>query len=144
MFGSISVLNVGVFVTCVFINVFAFAMMYKFFASIPDNLEPSEIENLRAMVEKLGGLWTERQPDDEEEEEDEDGLLDDILGSMYAAEGDTEALMVKSSSEVAYEISDMAGTSVAAVAKWLKKHGFCTKVVDDTVCWILYDKNVSY
>lgn len=116
-------------------------MKYRFFASIPDNLEPSEIENLRAMVEKVGGMWTERQP---KEEEEEDELLDDILGSMYSAIGDTEAIVVKSSSEIAYEVSDMTGASVAAVAKWLKKHGFSTKVVDDTVCWILYDKNVSY
>ena len=141
MFGGISVPNSSVFAICVFINVFVIAMKYRFFASIPDNLEPSEIENLRAMVEKVGGMWTERQP---KEEEEEDELLDDILGSMYSAIGDTEAIVVKSSSEIAYEVSDMTGASVSAVAKWLKKHGFNTKVVDDTVCWILYDKNVSY
>ena len=115
-------------------------MRYQYFASIPENLEPSEVDDLRTAVEKLGGKWTEYQPKDEEG----DGLLDDILGSMYSALGDTETMVVKSSSEIAYEIEDMAGASVAEVAKWLRKNGFSTKVVDDTVCWILYDKNVSY
>lgn len=125
-------------------------MNKKYVVTFDDDVFPSVINRFRLEVEEMGGSWEELLkvvcPDetDSDEKDSDDSLLDDILGNMYAADGDTEEMVVKSSMEVAYEIEEMVGASVAEVAKWLRKNGFSTKVVDDTVCWILYDKNVSY
>lgn len=117
-------------------------MKRVFFVTFPDGIEEPEIEEFRASVEENGGKCEERARDDREDASDD--LLDDVLGSLYAAIGDTEAMIVKSSAEIAFEIEDMVAASVASVAKWLKSNRFATKVVGNTVCWILYEKNVSY
>ena len=66
-------------------------------------------------------------------------LLGDVLSSLYSPTGPTEALSLKTSAEVAFEIEDMRPAPPSDVAEWLEKNGFQTRVVDGTVFWILYE-----
>ena len=120
-------------------------MKKKYVVTFDEDVFPSVSNRFRMEVEEMGGSWENLLkvvPSDDDNADE--NLLDDILGNMYAADGDTEVMVVMSSMEVAYEIEEMVGASPDKVAKWLKAHGFATKVVGNTVCWVLYEKNVSY
>ena len=92
----------------------------------------------------MGGKWKEEEAAESSGEEPLTALLDSVLGRMYEAHGETQDMIVKTSAEVAFEIEDMCAAPVQDVAAWLRTRGFETIVMDGTVSWLLYEKNVSY
>ena len=63
-----------------------------------------------------------------------------VLDRLYSPSGTTEALALKTSAEVAMEIEDMCPTTPMDIASWLRSHGYSTRVLAGTVCWVLYEK----
>ena len=101
------------------------------------------LSEARLLVEEAGGTWEDYQ------EEPSDGnassiLLDSVLGKLYDSHGKTEDVIMKTSAELSYEIEDMCEAQPKEVADWLSGHGFETIVLNGTVNWVLYEKNVSY
>ena len=98
----------------------------------------------RDIVVAMGGEWKEKKGENPSGVGKIQALLDGVLGRMYENHGDTEDMTVKTSAEVAFEIEDMCAAPVSEVAAWLNAHGFETVVMDGTVSWLLFEKNVSY
>lgn len=98
----------------------------------------------RDIVVAMGGEWKEKVGENPSGAGKIQALLDGVLGRMYEPHGDTEDMTVKTSAEVAFEIEDMCAAPVSEVAAWLNGHGFETVVMDGTVSWLLFEKNVSY
>ncbi len=102
------------------------------------------LSQLRTIVTDAGGTWKEGPapaPSSHADDSTTGSLLDSVLGGLYASHGDTEAMILKTSAELAFEVEDMCDAPVASIASWLFDHRFQTKVMNDMVCWILYEKN---
>ena len=67
-------------------------------------------------------------------------LLDLAIGGIYDTEGTTEQLVFRTTAELKLELSDVADFSLTAIAGWLRKRKCATRVVDGTLCWVLYDR----
>lgn len=69
-----------------------------------------------------------------------DDLLDKAIGALYSTTGTTEQLTFRTTAEVRFELSDVIDATLGDIAKWMQRHECATRVVDGTLCWVLYDR----
>ena len=68
-----------------------------------------------------------------------DDLLDKAISALYTTRGTTEQLCFRTTAEVMLEISDVIDADLQSIAKWMQQHDCDTRVIDGTLCWVLYD-----
>ena len=71
-----------------------------------------------------------------------DELLSQLIGKRYRPFGTTEQMVLKTSSELAYEIEDMCEVGAPSLAEWLQEHGYNTSFADGVYAWVLFETDV--
>ena len=96
------------------------------------------------MGKKIIGFNVGFEQEEEEKRSGEAGrsLLEEVLDQLYAPTGTTEQKICKTSADIAYELAMTdPGITATDIAKVLHARGYRTQVIDNTVCWVLYEKN---
>lgn len=68
-----------------------------------------------------------------------DDLLDKAISALYTTRGTTEQLCFRTTAEVMLEISDVIDADLQSIARWMQQNDCDTRVIDGTLCWVLYD-----
>lgn len=99
-----------------------------------DNWRQSERAKFEYYYAKASGIKIVNPPT---------SLLHEMLAKRYKPHGETEDLMLKSTTEIAYELEDMCPAPVADVAEWLHGNGFATRTMNDVNVWIVYESHIK-
>lgn len=62
-----------------------------------------------------------------------------LITASYAASGDRQRLILRSSREIAYSLRHTCPVAVEEVSKWMKAMGFKMELVDGEPLWRLYE-----
>lgn len=71
----------------------------------------------------------------------EDDLLCILMKERYSPFGKAEDIIFKTTSDLLYEFMDMVAATGEDVGHYMHEHGYRTKVIDNHIYWILYEKN---
>lgn len=68
-------------------------------------------------------------------------LLKALVLQMYSQDGYARDKEFISSQELVYQLSETIDVDIKTVSCVLQELNFCTKLIDNVPCWVMYQKN---